>query len=270
MAAQERREFHWVENRIVESIVDRPERTDQWRFDKHTRTLVATIEEHDRSFYLREGPAALPERIVDSIRLYKGVLTDDSISDYSGAMPESIRSELRSKLNEVTNSILPQWSSFAEEPDISGYIKGKLDGILVERDGWRVRVKAWTYKRRPKERDMGADLGIVFDVTYKGQRLIKASWYQAKIDKGLPLNEVEDLSEQVRKMQDYTREAYTLLYSADEIIAVRGMDRNDSSSLSENLVEGVICRRGDRNPLVVANTVDIKHVVTFFVSANPA
>ena len=268
MAAQERREYHWIENRIVETIVERPKLTDQWRFDRRTATLVATIEEQERSFYLREGPAATPARIVDSIRLYKGVLTDDSISDYSGAIPASVQAELRTKLNEVTDSILPQWSSFAEEPDISGYIKGKLNGIAVERDGWRVSVKAWTYNRRPKERDMGADLGIVFDVTYNGQRLIKACWYQAKIDKGAPLSEVEDLADQVGKMQVYTREAYTLLFSADEIVAVRGMDRNDSNSLSDNLVEGVICRRGDRNPLVIANTVDIKHVVTFFVSAN--
>lgn len=58
---------------------------------------------------------------------------------------------------------------------------------------------------------MGADLGIVFDVTYKGQRLIKASWYQAKIDKGLPLDEVEDLGEQVGKCKG-TRERLTLCY----------------------------------------------------------
>ena len=49
----------------------------------------------------------------------------------------------------------------------------------------------------------------------EGQRIIKAIWYQAKIDKGLRLEEVEDLAEQTMKMWDRTKEAYILPYSPD-------------------------------------------------------
>src|SRR5688572_25893673 len=93
MAAEERIEYHWIENRVVETHIFRPPGTILWRFNTSDDSLVATIEPIDRSFYLREGPAASPERIVDCVRLYKRVLVDDSIPDFSGQMPEAVRNE---------------------------------------------------------------------------------------------------------------------------------------------------------------------------------
>src|SRR5437763_424565 len=138
MAAQERIEYHWIENRLVAKPITRPPNTIAWRFNRYASTLVATIEESDGSFYLRDGPAATPERIVDCVRLYKGVFVNDLTPDFSDRLPETARDELRAKLNEVILSALRQWQRFAEETDITGYLKGALDGIVVERDGWRV------------------------------------------------------------------------------------------------------------------------------------
>lgn len=234
----------------------------------HTRTLIATIEELDRSFYLREGPAESPERIADSVRLYKGVLVDDSIPDFSGRIPESAREELRAKLNETIASIHPQFNTFAEETDITGFLKGELSKIVVERDGWRIAVKGWTYNRNPKEKRTGADMGVIFDVLYGGERLIKVMWYQAKIVRGIPasLDNIQDLAEQITKMQQFTKEAYTLLYTPDVVVTTRGLDAANFEPLSDNLVEGAICERGDRDPKVIANTIDRQFVVEFFIT----
>jgi hypothetical protein len=267
MVAHERVEYHWIEGRVVPTIVPRPSYVQKWRFDLSDDSLIATFETQDRSFFYRPGPAYSPSRLVDSIRLHTGVLTNDDLPDFSMRMPQPVQDELKRQVDNAVANIIEQWRTFAEETDITGHLKGELAKIRIERDGWTVHVKSWTYKRRPKENKMGADLGVVFDLSHEEERLIKAAWYQAKIDKGLALDQVEDLSDQIADMQVYTREAYTLLYSRDQIIAMRGMDPNDSKPLSENLVEGASCLRGDRNPLVIANTVDCKNVVTFFISA---
>ncbi|HLG13014.1 MAG TPA: hypothetical protein VJH03_00600 [Blastocatellia bacterium] len=219
MAAEERIEYHWIENRLVQRRLTRPVGTKAWRFNRKTSTLVATVEPRNRSFFLLEGGAATPERLVDSVRSYKRVLVDDSTLDYTGSMPIAIREEFRAGLNNVISSALKQWDTFADEPDITGYFKGKLHGIVVERDGWRISMRAWTYDRNPKEKLLGLDLGIIFDVVYLGKRLIKAIWYQAKIaeEEPISLNTVPDLSEQVVRMRHHTKESYILIYTKEGV-----------------------------------------------------
>ena len=267
MLAQERVEYHWIEDRVVPRILLRPPKVKQWRFNRSEKTLIATIEDRERSFDLERGKAYSPEREVDVIRLHKGLLTDTSIPDYSFRMPQDVRDDLRAQLDQSVGSLLQQWPTFGEETDITGHLKGELQKVHVDRAGWRISVKSWTYKRYPKENLTGADLGVIFDIIHGEQRIIKAVWYQAKIDKGLPLQDLEDLPEQVIKMWEHTKEGYILLYSPDQVLAMRAFDRRDSQTISENLVEGAICLRGDRDPLVIANTADIKHVVTVFISA---
>lgn len=205
---------------------------------------------------------------MDCVRLYKRVFTDESIVDVSRGIPAAVQDELRAKLNEAISLTLEQWDSFAEEPDITGHLKGELAKIKVERDGWRVVIKSYTYKRRPKENEVGADLGVIFDILHRGQRVVKAIWYQAKIadPQTAQLDEIEDLAEQVAKMQEYTKEAYSLLYSPREIVAALGLDLGGAQPLSENILDGVKCMRGDRSPELIADTVDTKFVVRLFVS----
>src|SRR5688500_1177310 len=125
MAAQQRIEYHWIENRVVARTVFRQPYTVAWRFDEHTPKLVATIEEQDRSFYLREVPASTSQRIVYCVRHLKGVLVDESIEDFSVRMPTTVREELRAKLDEAIKSVQPQWDTFAEETDMTGFLKGR-------------------------------------------------------------------------------------------------------------------------------------------------
>lgn len=268
MPAQERTEYHWIENRVVPRILTRPRHVKQWRYNRTERTLILTVEEHKRSMYFDKGPAYSPAREVDAIRLYRDLFVDPSIPDISKTMPTGVRDELKTKLDEAIASVPRQWTTLAEETDMTGLLKGELQKISMESNGWRVSVQAWTYKRNPKENLIGADFGVIFDVLHGDARIIKAIWYQAKIDEGLPLENVKDLKEQALDMWDHTDEGYILLYTRDGMLAMRAFDRSDSQTLSENLVEGAICIRGDRNPLVVANTADIKHVVTFFISAH--
>src|SRR5207245_1001203 len=160
MVAQERTEYHWIENRVVPRILQRPSHVKQWRFNRAERTLIATIEEHERSLYLEKGPAHSPAREVDAIRLHTGLLVNPSIPDYSATMPMSVRDELKTRFDGAIASIPDQWSSFAEETDITGHLKAELQKVKVDLAGWKINVRAWTYKRYPKENVIGADMGV--------------------------------------------------------------------------------------------------------------
>lgn len=268
MIAHERTEYHWDDDRVVPIIIRRPPYVSQWRFDLHDPTLVATFEELDRTFQWREGRAFTPQRLADAIRIHRSVYADHQTQDFSRSMPRAVRARFEDEVETAIKGILEQWDSFAEETDITGHLKGELSKIRFELEGWSVHVKGWTYKRYPKENEIGADLGVIFDLIRGDERIIKAVWFQAKIDKGAPIDQIGDLLEQIDKMKKFTDEAYTLLFTRDSAIAMRGTDAGDAMPLSENLADGAACLRGDRNPLIVANTVDCKHVVRFVMSAS--
>jgi len=67
-------------------------------------------------------------------------------------------------------------------------------------------------------------------------------------------------------MRLHTSESYILIYSRDGLFTAREVSDNSRQPFSDNLVDGVVCKRGDRTPAVVAHTVDIKHVLTCFVT----
>jgi len=268
MAAKKRIEYHWIENRIVSLPLSRPKNVSAWRFNRRESTLIATIEPRGRSFYLRNGPAATDERIIDCIRDFKGFLIDHKIEDFSKSIPKEILDQLSVKLNDAVSSTLDQWNSFAEETDVTGYLKGRLSQITIKIKDWIVSTRGWTYKRYPKEDIIGADLGIIFDIKAYDHRVVKAVWFQAKILESSPksLSHLPNLKNQIEKMKVYTDEAYTLIYTKEKIDVCRGMDFGDLHPFSKNLLEGVSCFRGDRNPVFIANTVDVKQVVTFFLT----
>src|SRR5689334_10895925 len=132
MVAQERIEYHWIENRVVPRVLVRPAHVKQWRFNRAERTLIATIEEHERGLFLEKGPAHSSTREVDAIRLHRGLLADVSIPDYSASMPMIVRDDFKTKLNEALAPLHRQWLSFAEETDMTGHLKAELQKIQVD------------------------------------------------------------------------------------------------------------------------------------------
>ena len=269
MAAKERYEYYWIENRLISERLTRPDHTTAWRIDRETSTLVATIETRGRSFEVFTGPAATDERLAQCVCLYKGVYEDNSLLDYSATMPINVREIFRMRLNEAVSSVLKQWTGLAEETDLTGYLKGKLEEIEIEQDGWRIRIRSWTYNRNPKEARLGSDLGVIFDVLYpSGQRLIKAIWYQAKIidEQAGKSNSLADLAEQIAKMRTFTKESYILYYTKKGMLTANEISDDNWEPFSDNIVDGAICRRGDRDHKVIALTADIKDCLTCFIT----
>lgn len=271
MAATERFEYHLIDGRLVERKVTRPAGQKRWRFRTSCSTLVATIEAGHDSIFIRHGPATCERLVIDAVRHHKGLLVDPEVSDLGPDVPIELAQSVGSHVKNCVARLSAQYPRFAEETDITGFLKG-----IIERDdfavkGWRANIKAWTYTRRPKERDLGLDIGIIIDIVTEESRVIKALWFQAKKVERQPENSIfdlPDLSDQIERMRRHTEDAYALLYSPKGVLA-HGADLPTTGiPVGSIIVDGVTCRRGDRSPRVVALTSDAKLLVEMFVTEN--
>ena len=57
-----------------------------------------------------------------------------------------------------------------------------------------------------------------------------------------------------------------MIYTKEKIVVCHGLNLDSLHPLSQNLIDGISCVRGDRNPELVANTADVKQVLTFFIT----
>src|SRR5207244_4199726 len=110
----------------------------------------------------------------------------------------------------------------------------------------------------PKERDLGADIGLIVEVKNNGHRIVKALWFQAKKTERIPesVSALEDLPRQIASMRKQTPEAYTLIYSADGVHVFQGDSLDDPLPLPAVVGDALFCTRGDRTPRVIALTAD--------------
>ena len=267
MISRIRYEYFFDDGRIKRRMVLRPDHVEKWRFDLEQPNLVAVIEPRSGSFHIREGPAATPERIVDAVRDYEGVLVDATISDVGPLAPADLIRDVISHIETGIAAVLAQFPSYAEETDITGSLKGRIESPVFEREGWQARVRTWTYSRRPKERELGADVGLIVDLSDGERRVVKALWFQAKKSDGVPetAEQVEDLPRQIASMRKETPEAYTLIYTVDGVYAFEGDNFKSPLELASVVRDALFCKRGDRTPRVVALTADSRILLDVLV-----
>jgi hypothetical protein len=268
MISNSRKEYHWIENRTIEKIVCRPENAKRWPFDVKNPTLVAVIEPRDNSFELRYGPARTDSRVVDAVRHYQGLYTDEKIADFGKDLTTSFIERTARRIKGIINEYTNQYNSFANEEDITGFIKGQLGNFEFEDDNTRVLIKTWTYARNPKERKLGLDIGVIFDILRGNQRVVKAIWIQAKRSEAQPedILELPDLKGQLKDMQCYTNEAYALVYTPVGAEMYRADAPKMSIPVEDVMSESLNCKRGDRTPVVVALTGDSKLLIDVLVT----
>ena len=269
MRARERFEYHLIEGRMVQRRLPRPQGKKLWRYSLDVPTLIAVVEPSGRSFSVHPGPAASTSLIVEAVSRYMGLYADPRLPDLGPEVPVELAKDLSLHVAVVLQQALAQYDSFAEETDFTGFLKGALRREGFSHDGWNAEIKTWTYKRRPKERDLGVDIGLIVDVIHRDLRTLKALWFQAKLADSLPedIFVLPDLAEQVSKMQRYTRESYALIYTPEKVLAFRGDQPREALPLDLLVYDGVLCRRGDRDPTVIALTGDSRLVVEMQIVA---
>lgn len=271
MAAQFRYEFHWVDGRVVKRRVRRPDGKKQWQHSLHEDTLIAVIEPSEKGFSFRPGPAFSQHRAIEALLEYKGLLEGLTASDIGTAVPDTVAQHIANYIYHIVDRIKEQFDEFAEETDITGHLKGSLPSASFTQDGWKVKIRSWTYTRRPKERDYGIDLGVIADVQRGEERIVKAMWFQAKLAANKPddILALPDLASQMADMQRHTNEAYALVYTPNDVVVYRGDDSQNALELPTVIAECVQCKRGDTEPIVVALTSDSRVMIEIFVTESP-
>ena len=270
MASKVRYEYHSIAGRVVQRKISRPIGTKRWHFELDCPSLVAVIEPSDESFVVHHGLAVTDELLVDAVRYYLGLLVDPKIPDIGPQVPMELAKQLSSHVADTIRRVNLQYWSFAEETDITGFLKGLLQKSGFKQGEWEAEIRAWTYSRRPKERDLGIDIGLLVDLLRRDLRVIKALWFQAKRTQSLPddILQLPDLAAQIEKMQEYTSEAYALIYTPQEMYAFRGDAPREELAAEGIVSDSLLCRRGDRTPRVVALTGHSKLVVEMLVTAH--
>jgi len=268
MPSQFRYEYHLIENRVVERRIRRPASSKRWAYDLTQSTLIAVLDPDDNSFQLRRGPAATDPLVLDAVLRYERLYADVGTTDISKDLSATVAKDAAVAIKDIINDYAKQFRSFANEEDISGYVKGRLNDTVVSDEKTRVVIKTWTYARNPKERQLGVDIGVIFDISRADQRVVKAIWVQAKRSEEAPgdILTLQDLRGQLEDMRVHTSEAYAMVYTANEAQMYRADAPSVLIPVEEIVYDSLICQRGDRDPVVVALTGDSKVVLEVFVT----
>lgn len=124
MVARERFEYHLIDGRVVQRRLDRPPGKMLWRYNLNDPTLIVVIEPSGSSFSVHRGPAATNPLIVETVGRYMGLYADPKLPDLGPEVPVELAKDLSAHVAEALQQVLAQYGSFAEETDITGFLKG--------------------------------------------------------------------------------------------------------------------------------------------------
>lgn len=148
-------------------------------------------------------------------------------------------------------------------------------------DGWNVKIYHQGFSSIVKEPHIGADLGVIIDISNDASRVIKVLWFQAKraSHDHTPQSDqnLSGLSEQLEDMRKFTSDGYGLVYTPVGVMVLASEPDTKNYRLKalggiEQFMEKALrCEYGDRRPSAIANTLDCKHIfgVTLMHSQYP-
>lgn len=236
-----------------------------WPRPEPHATWAVSVEYHD-GLRTTPGPKWSPAREANAIM--RTVYPESTSHDLGTRVPQRLREAFRDRMREVLDDVATKvsrrWENLHTENAMVGVLVGELDQLVLDEDGWSLRVDAQTFSDKVKEPVVGADLGWRVEIREGAQETVKGLLMQAKkADSIEGWERLPDLAGQMTDMRRLTDEAYGLIFTPDGIVTTNGPQIRP---LIATLEEAVTCRRGDQNPMVVANTLDAKHVVLVDVS----
>jgi hypothetical protein len=260
MGLTKRKEYHWIDGRVVPLVVERPKGLGPWPgYDARCSTLVVAIEDQHGIFVTASpGPESSDSRLKDAVALHFGIEGLEQSPDIGTNVPEAVLNAIGAEVSEAVHRVTLLYQRHADEQATTGDLVGNLN-FEREIQGWRVRVVGQGFSPQTKEPRVGADGGILVDLMDgEGHRIIKASWFQAKRTHHLPdnLDEIPDFREQVGKMEQRTAECYGVIYGPGGIRVFPRGRRDEETTLDQVITSMMRCERGDRRIQIVSETLD--------------
>lgn len=259
-----RYEYYWENGRLTYQRVSRNNIYSQWPTNARQRYLVIAIEELGTERKYTKGPEYRPQRMVQALLRFTRMDVAPDTVDIGPQVPQEVIEKASVAVDGVVANILRTFYRLAAEPATTGLLVGTLDGgQFVSDDGWEVNLTVQGFSSEVKEPKVGADIAIIVDVREGGRRVVKAVWLQAKrADAPVKKPEsLQDFPKQAKAMAAHTRDAYGIIYEPRSIYVFRTDEPEATFPLSELVSSTIRCRRGDRSPTVIANSLDHQFVV---------
>lgn len=265
-------DYYLILGRVVQIVYSR---------DSHQRIVpdpargdyLATLRDvPGRSSVLVRKSHLLTENLLSQILLMREGRWNEfnSESNIDLQIPENLVEAFVLKIKAAARDVSLQYKVLGQEPLMVGAFFSRLMG-KYSAGSWELDVHYQSFSPIVKENHLGADVGMVLDMaTQTGGRLIKAVWFQAKRSDSIPvdLNMLEGLEGQMEDMESHTTAGHALVFSPSRIVAASSRELRSPKPVQDVLRETLRCHRGDRRPIVLANSFDMKNVVEIIISKN--
>jgi hypothetical protein len=274
MPPNSRTVYHWIDGKLVRETFFRPDGVKRWpKPRKRPSTLVAIIEPTKRGISVDEGVAGTPDRLARAICDYFGYDAEllEKTPDIGPLLPPQLSARAAESITELITDLTQKFKALGGEETSTGAVISKLEGYTDREDGWSIALKVQKFGPNPKENRIGADFGLIIDIRRDGVRIVKAMLVQAKWAEELPddITTFDKLEDQLSDMRQQTAESYALIYTAKGVFVYKSDDTEYRFGLVDLFKEGLVCRRGDRSPHVIAQALDRDYVIVFEARQSP-
>ncbi len=160
MGVRTRREYHWLDGRVIPIVQERPSGRGPWRGPRRHPSLVAAVEE-SRGGIVRivKGGAYTDTRMSDAMARHFGIDDVQGVSDGRVAIPDSVIDKIARSVREAIIKVNGRFPKLADEDRTTGALFGNLEST-IEEGGWRVRLTHQIFSAKTKEPRTGADGGV--------------------------------------------------------------------------------------------------------------
>ncbi len=230
----------------------------RWKLVGDAATLVATIESAPNdSFKVQPGVEETADRIATAVRMERGMDAPGDSPDIGPKLPSQVFERIRATADAASAKVTTQFGKLGAERPMTGALFSNIDDEF-QVGGVNVKVSFQIFGENPKEKILGADGGIVIDISNGESRVIKAIWIQAKQAPDVPamMSNLSDLGEQARRMRARTSESYGLVFTPDGVRVSRLDGNEERISVGDLIVDAAKCLRGDRSNRIIAQTID--------------
>lgn len=263
-ASLTRNEFYWITDRLIQEMNHRASVYSRWCLRRPRKDLVATIEDRGKSKKIEHGPVATSSRIAHALLRDERLHADPDTPDIGIEVPQELIQRGTAVVQSAIGEITRQFSRLAKEERVTGALQYDLNRFgTIEHDGWQLTFILQGFTEKPKEKRTGADLGVIVDLKHAGRQVSKGFWAQAKQADTVPDNPLTlpDLKGQIANMLKRTPEAYGVIYTPNGIEVFQGWESRKRSTLSQVIGDVTACRRGDRRPQFLADTVHRDYLI---------
>lgn len=263
-AALKRNEYYWQDDRLRCRVNQRSSVHRRWKLVSNESDLVLTIEDRTKIRKMVRGPAATTARVSHAIVRENRLSAEAHSVDIGQSIPAPLIDKISSVVRSAVSDVVCNFYQLSNEERRTGALTIGINRQQIFQFGdWEATVILQGFSAQKKEPLTGADIGIVVDLRNGQSQVSKSVWVQAKEAEQLPDHPLllDRLSEQMASMLNRTSDAYGLIYTPNGVHVFQGRETDQYFALDTLIADIAGCRRGDRRPEFLADTIERDYLV---------